>query len=112
MTTPITAGDTEPSLVFTLSDKRSEVDFSTVTVDKVKVKMWLGEVVLRDVGVTSVVVAPGGKSLVVTRDWGANETITPGNWRIVPRIEWSPTKTQTFPTMILVVNEQYDGDEN
>lgn len=107
MTTPITAGDREPALVFTLTDKRSEADFATVQADAVHIEAFLGDVSILTGVATSVMPSADGKMLTVTRTWDEGETIRPGNWRIVPIVEWAVGVRQTFPTMILVVNDPY-----
>lgn len=97
MTTPIKRGDLEPPLEVTLSDKRDEVDFTTVTTGMVTVHLWLNEAEIVNGPPTSVLSQDAGKGLIVKRAWQSGETDDSGRAYGYCVVAWPGGRQQSFP---------------
>ena len=108
MTFTLYAGDLEPSLRVTLSDKNADVDVTDATAVRV-IGRRDGTVAFTRTGTDLTLEHADGKS-VVTMPWKTGDTATPGRIEIEIEVEWPGQRPQTFrPTNDVRVVDDLGG---
>lgn len=97
MTTTMTRGDLKPDAVITISDARSDADFSTLTPQEVLVIGEMAGVEVINAHPTAVTAAADGKSAEVRYAWATGDTDVVGRMWLRVVVTWPDGDPQTFP---------------
>lgn len=93
----VTRGDLEPDIVITVTDTRSDADFTGLTAAQCRVLGELGGQVVLDRQPDTVTPSQDGKSAIIRYSWQAGDTDLPGRMYVRARVNWPGVRGETFP---------------